>query len=300
VTLTIGETLLKTQKTLSNQGITEAPLEAVLLLGVALGIDKVTLYASLEEAVSKSVENNLAYLVRRRANREPLPYLLGNREFFAMSFYVRPGIFIPRPETEHLVERTISIAISRFPDGGAVIVDVGTGSGAVTVSLAVNLPSARLYGTDVSEVALEVAKDNARRHGVADRTRFLYGDLLAPVPETVDLVVANLPYIKSAVIPTLEPEISQFEPREALDGGVDGLELIRRLLHQAENYLRPQGSILLELDPEQMDAATEVAQSIYVGSSMTRSKDLAGHERVLVIKIGERQGSPVKEEHYGR
>jgi len=287
VTLTIGETLLKTRKALSNRGITEAPLEAELLLGVALGIDKVTLYASLEEAVSESGEDNLAYLVRRRANREPLPYLLGNREFFGMSFHVRPGIFIPRPETEHLVERAISIAMSRFPNGGAVIADVGTGSGAVTVSLAVNLPGARLYGTDVSETALEVAKDNARRHGVADRTRFLYGDLLAPVPETVDLVVANLPYIKSAVIPTLEPEISQFEPREALDGGADGLELIRRLLHQAENHLRPQGAILLELDPEQMDAATEAARSVYVGSSTTRTKDLAGHERTLVIKVGE-------------
>ena len=287
MTLTIGETLLKTRKALSHRGITEAPLEAELLLGLALGIDKVTLYASLEEAVTGSGEDNLASLVRRRANREPLPYLLGNREFFGMSFQVRPGIFIPRPETEHLVERAISMAGSRFPNGGAVIADVGTGSGAVTVSLAVNLPGARLYGTDVSETALEVAKDNARRHGVSGRTRFLYGDLLAPLPETVDLVVANLPYIKSAVIPTLEPEVSQFEPREALDGGADGLELVRRLLHQAENRLRPQGAILLELDPDQMDAATEAARAVYVGSSVTRTKDLAGHERVLVIEVGE-------------
>ena len=286
MTLTIGETLLKTRKALSRRGISEAPLEAELLVGLALGIDRVALYASLEEAVTGSGEDALASLVRRRATREPLPYLLGSREFFGMSFHVRPGVFIPRPETEHLVERAVSMVESRFPNGGAVIADVGTGSGAVTVSLAAHLPSARLYGTDVSETALEVAKDNARRHGVSGRTRFLYGDLLAPLPETVDLVVANLPYIKSAVIPTLEPEVSQFEPREALDGGADGLELVRRLLHQCVDRLQPQGAVILELDPEQMDAATEAARAVYVGSTMTRTKDLAGHDRVLIIEVG--------------
>ena len=299
MTLTIGETLLNTRKVLSRRGITEAPLEAELLVGLALGIDKVTLYASLEEAVTGSGETDLASLVRRRATREPLPYLLGSREFFGMSFHVRPGVFIPRPETEHLVERAISMAESRFPNGGAVIADVGTGSGAVTVSLAVHLPGARFYGTDVSETSLEVAKDNARRHGVADRTQFLYGDLLAPLPESVDLIVANLPYIKSAVIPTLEPEVSQFEPREALDGGADGLELVRRLLHQSVGRLQAQGAILLELDPDQMDAATEAARAVYVGSTMTRTKDLAGHERVLVIEVGEGKDTPIKGEPYG-
>ncbi len=285
MTLTIRETLLETRETLSRQGITEAPLEAELLVGLALGIDRATLYASLEEAVTGPGEEDLAPLVLRRASREPLPYLLGSREFFGMAFQVRPGVFIPRPETELLVERAISIVEARFPSGGAVIADVGTGSGAVTVSLAAHLPGARLYGTDVSGTALAVAKDNAQRHGVADRTRFLRGDLLAPVPETVDLVIANLPYIKSAVIPTLEPEVSQFEPREALDGGADGLDLVRRLLDRGVDRMHLPGTILLELDPDQMEAATEAARTVYAGSSITMTKDLAGHDRVLIIEV---------------
>ena len=287
MTQTIRETLRKTRETLSNHGISEAPLESELLVGLVLGIDRATLYASPDEMITGSGEEHLASLVLRRASREPLPYLLGSREFFGMSFQVGPGVFIPRPETEHLVERSISMAEARFPNGGGVIADVGTGSGAVAVSLAAHLPDARLYATEVSETALAVANDNARRHGVAGRIQFLCGDLLAPVPEMVDLVAANLPYIKSAIIHTLEPEVSQFEPREALDGGTDGLELVHRLLRQGVDRLQPQGAVILEMDPDQMDAATEAARAVYAGARVSRVKDLAGHNRVLIIEVSE-------------
>ena len=284
MTLTIGETLLYIRTTLERGGIGEAPLEAELLLGLALGLDRARLFASLAEEITDSRQQSLERLIQRRLLREPLAYLLGKKEFFGLDLKVGPGVFIPRPETELLVEQVISLVEAHFPQDDATIADVGTGSGAVAASLAVRLLRARLYATDISEAALAAARANAEAHGVQERITFLCGDLLGPLPGQVDMVVANLPYVRSGVVPSLEPEISRFEPREALDGGPDGLDLVRRLLQQAPGHLHPEGTILLELDPDQMDAATSAAMAVYPGARLHRLNDLAGLERVLVIR----------------
>ena len=284
MTLTVGETLLQTRTTLERGGIGEAPLEAELLLGLAMNLDRVRLYASLAKGVPDTCQQTLERLVQRRLLREPLAYLRGMKEFFGLEFKVGPEVLIPRPETEILVEQAITLIEDRFPQGNAHIVDVGTGSGAVAVSLAVRLPRARLYATDISEAALATAQTNAGAHGVKERIAFLCGHLLDPLPGPVDMVVANLPYIKSGAVPSLEPEIGRFEPREALDGGPDGLDLGCRLLQQSPGHLRPEGTILLEMDPEQMDAASDAALAVYPGASIYRLNDLAGLERVLVIR----------------
>ena len=282
---TIAETLLQTRTTLAVSGVGEAPLEAELLLGLALGMDRSGLYASLAEQVSETGHEYLERLVRRRQAREPLAYLAGKREFFGLEFKVGPGVFIPRPETELLVEHAISLVQTRFHRGDAVIADVGTGSGSVAVSLAVHLSRSRLYGSDISETAIATARANAEAHGVEERITFLNGDLLKPLPEVADLVVANLPYLRDSSVASLEPEISRYEPRAALNGGVDGLDLVRRLLCQAPRHLHPKGALLLELDPEQMDGASRAALDSYPEARLYRLKDLAGSERVLVIDL---------------
>lgn len=284
MTVTIRRALLQARDALTLGGVGDAPLETELLLGFALGMGRSTLYASLEEAVPESAQQTLESLVERRLQREPLAYILGKKEFFGLEFKVCPGVFIPRPETETLVEQAVLLVKARFPGGDLLLADIGTGSGAMAVSLAKALPSTKLYATDISETALATARANAAAHGVQDRTAFLRGDLMEPLPEPVDVVVANLPYIESQTIPCLEPEISRYEPQEALDGGPDGLDLTRRLLRQGPQHLRANGAILLELDPEQMDAASNVAREVYPEARLQRVNDLWGRERVLVIQ----------------
>ncbi|MSQ22063.1 MAG: peptide chain release factor N(5)-glutamine methyltransferase [Dehalococcoidia bacterium] len=284
MTVTIIGMLLQARVTLTRGGVEEAPLESELLLGFALGMERSVLYASLEEVVPESAQQAMESLVQRRLLREPLAYILGKKEFFGLEFKVCPGVFIPRPETETLVEQAVLLVNARFPGGELLIADIGTGSGALAVSLAKALPSTKLYATDISETALATARANAAAHGVQDRTSFLRGNLMEPLPEPVDVVVANLPYIESRTIPCLQPEVSQFEPREALDGGPDGLDVVYQLLRQGTRHIRANGAILLELDPEQMEAASNVAREVYPEARLQRVNDLWGRERVLVIR----------------
>lgn len=285
MTLTIAETLLQTRTALAKSGVSEAPLEADILLALALCMDRSRLYASLTEQISETGHEYLEHLVQRRRAREPLAYLAGKREFFGLEFKVGPGVFIPRPETELIVEHVICLVQSRFPQGDVVIADVGTGSGSLAVSLAVHLPSSRLYGSDISDTAISTASVNATTHGVDERVTFLNGDLLEPLPEVADLVVANLPYLRDSLVGSLEPEISQYEPRAALNGGEDGLDLVRRLLCQAPRNLHPKGTLFLELNPEQMESASRFASDSYPEARLYRLKDLTGSERVLVIDL---------------
>lgn len=281
---TIMEERLRVRNALARGGVNEATLEADLLLGHTLNLSRSQLYASLKEYISEAHQGTVNSLVQRRLRREPLAYILGNREFFGLEFKVFPGVFIPRPETETLVEQAICLAKSHFPKGGASIADIGTGCGAVAVSLAKALPYAHLYATDISETALAAARSNAKAHGAQDRIVFLQGDLLCPLPMRVDIVLANLPYIRSDGIPCLDPEVSQFEPREALDGGLDGLDLIRRLIRQCSTYLRAGGAIVLEMDPDQMDGAASTALEVFPLARLKRVQDLSSRERALVIR----------------
>ena len=218
----------------------------------------------------------------QRLQRVPLAYILGFREFYGINVVVTPDVLIPRPETEGMVEHTLFMALMGMETRELTIADVGTGSGAIAVNLAIHLPAARIYAVDISEPALDVAAWNVRAHSVADRVRLGHGDLLDPVPEPVDVIVANLPYIPADRIPTLQPEVQQ-EPSGALDGGEDGLDLVRRMLAQAPSKLNSPGIILLELDPEQFPAAEALALEQFPDAEISAEQDLSGRNRIMVI-----------------
>lgn len=281
---TVGAAVVRTRNALAHAGVAEAPLEAELLLADTLETDRTGLLAGLSDLLSEERQRHLDSLLSRRMQREPLAYLRGKREFYGLDFHVGPGVLIPRPETETLVEEALALAALRESEQGTIIADVGTGSGIIAVSLAVHLPRSKLYATDISNTALSTAQGNARRHGVDARIAFLGGDLMEPLPERVDIVAANLPYLSTGAIQDLEPEIALYEPREALDGGPGGLDLVRRLLAQAPGHLRTGGALLLELDPWQMDAASRAALQAMPGAAVRCVRDLAGDERVLVVE----------------
>jgi release factor glutamine methyltransferase len=216
-------------------------LAAEVLLAHVLNVSRAYLLAHPERTLAPDEWEAFARLVARSEQGEPLFYLIGEREFYGMPFKVTPAVLIPRPETEGLVDAALEWARSRAyrTYTPLVFADIGTGSGCIAVALAVYLPNSRGYATDLSPEALEVAQENAARHGVASRLTFLQGDLCAPLPEPVDLLVANLPYVARSEWADLDPAIREYEPILALDGGPDGLDLIRRFLAQAPGYLRP-------------------------------------------------------------
>ena len=273
------------RQVLQEAGIEEAGLEAEVLVRHALGLDRVEFYANPEASLGREQQRALQAFVARRAQREPLAYILGQWEFYGLSFQVTPAVLVPRPETETLVEEALRWIRGRGEEPRPlVIADIGAGSGCIAVSLAVHLPAARVLATDVSAAALEVTRANSSAHGVTDRVQLLPGDLLAPLSEPVDLLVANLPYIPNGQLPHLQPEIRCYEPSEALRGGPDGMALTRRLLREAPAHLHPCGALMLEMDPEQRQALERVARHIFPGASMRVVQDLAGLDRVLVVE----------------
>ena len=263
-------------------GIPDARLEAEVMIMNVMRVPRHRIYAYFEEEVPDEAENVLQQLVERRLKREPLAYIMGHKEFYGIDILVATGVLIPRPETEGLVEQTLFASMMRMEQGSFVIAEPGTGCGAIAVSLGIHLPAAHIVATDLYETPLRVAEVNVQRHNVADRVTLVQGDLLEPIPEQVDLIVANLPYVRSEAIDGLQPEI-QWEPREALDGGPEGLDLIYRLLQQAQSKLKPGGAILLEIDPQQVGPIEAEAAKLFAGASISVERDLAGLERVLTI-----------------
>jgi release factor glutamine methyltransferase len=282
--VTIGEALAGARRRLKDAEIEDADLEAEVLLRHTLRLDRAALFAHLDAPLPDDARQRFEAFLARRLGHEPTAYITGQREFFGLDFEVSPAVLIPRPETETLVEAAIELARPRGRiRRGAVIADVGTGSGAIAVALAKNVPRADVYAIDSSVEALDLARRNAERHGVSERIMFLRGDLLSPLPEYVDIVVANLPYVPSEVIPGLVREIREHEPLQALDGGPNGLEAIERLLAEAPDYLRPNGCLCLEFGDGQAAAVCEIARRSFPDSHLTVRKDMAGRERVLVI-----------------
>ena len=278
----IRETIRETHQTLEAAGIADARLEAEVMVMTVMRMTRQNIFAEQETEVPGSEAQQLASIVAQRLERTPLAYILGYREFYGINVVVTPDVLIPRPETEGMVEHTLFMALMGMEARELTIADVGTGSGAIAVNLAIHLPAARIYAVDISEPALDVAAYNIRGHSVHDRVRLGHGDLLEPLPEPVDLIVANLPYIPTERIPTLQPEVRQ-EPQLALDGGPDGLDLVRRLLVQAPAKLNSPGIILLELDPEQFPAAEALALQQFPDAEITAEQDLARQDRIMVI-----------------
>lgn len=261
----------------------EARLQAELLLAHALGLSRAGVLARLDDALAPDVAARYAANVARRAQHEPLAYILGHQEFCGLDFLVDRRVLIPRHETETLVELALDCARLRqiaLP----VIVDVGTGSGAVALTLAHRLPRARVIAVDVSSDALAVAQMNAARLNLQTRVEFLEGDLLAPETEPFDILVANLPYIPSKRFDQLPREVCAFEPRLALDGGADGLDVMRRLLKQIESHAARGAVVLLEISEEQGDAAVQLARAILPHANVALHRDLEGLDRVVEIE----------------
>ena len=266
--------------------ITGTPrLDAELLLAHCLGWDRARLHAYPELTLRDEQRRDFEILTHRHAQGEPIAYILGHQEFFGLDFFVDHRVLIPRPETELLVEEAIAWLRMREPDYKRLLVaDVGTGSGAIAVSLAVECSRLILYATDTSAAALEVTVYNTQRHGVAERVRVLHGDLLEPLPEPVHLIAANLPYVSEAEMAQLPPHIARFEPHLALDGGPNGLAVIERLLAQARTRLQSQGVILLEIGAAQGDLALTQARSYFPAAHIEVRQDYAARERLLIIQ----------------
>ena len=278
-------------------------LAAELLLLHTLGRDRAWLYAHPEERLEPDAAEKYFALVTRRAAGEPTQYLTGKQEFWGLEFEVTPAVLIPRPETEHVVEvalerlgpRGIKIRLDTGePSAPLRVADVGTGSGCLAVALAHELPHATLFATDISGAALEVARRNAARHGVADRIHFLQTNLLEALvvsplatshsPLPFDLIVSNPPYVARNEAGTLPREVREHEPETALFGGPTGLEIYARLIEQAGALLRPGGILVLELGYNAADHVRSIvqAQRAWVNTSITN--DLAGIPRVLATE----------------
>ncbi|MED5207959.1 MAG: peptide chain release factor N(5)-glutamine methyltransferase [Chloroflexota bacterium] len=272
-----------THQKLESAGIPDARLEAEVMVMNVLRMPRQAIFAEQEREVSEQQQVALDELLERRYTREPLAYILGQREFYGINVVLTPAVLIPRPESEGLVEHALFMAMMGMESTDLTIADVGTGSGAIAINLAMHLPMGRIFAVDISDSVLDVAAYNIRVHGVGDRVSLAIGDLLDAVPEPLDLIVANLPYIPTDRISTLQPEV-QKEPVLALDGGADGLDLIRRLLAQAENKLKSHGIILLEMDPDQVPVVAELALQHFPKGSTDVEQDLAGMDRILVIR----------------
>lgn len=241
---TIRRVLDWTAKDLSERGIDTPRLDAEVLLAHALGTDRLGLFLDLGRPLDPAERTAYRKLIARRRLREPVAQLTGQREFWSLELEIDRHVLVPRPETEVLVEEALELLPSEEP---ALLVDVGTGSGCISLALLSERADLRVLAIDIDRRATKRAVKNAAKHDLSDRMSVVIGDLLEPVGGPVDLVVANLPYIPSAEIGDLEPEVSEWEPRRALDGGEDGLDLFRLLLPQAHRVLRPGGGLVLEV-----------------------------------------------------
>ncbi len=270
------QALHQAQKLLAGSDIEDTPIEAELLLRHTLQISRAELYTEFELELNQRQEITYRQLLERRLSGEPSAYITGHREFYGLDFHVNPAVLIPRPESELLVEK--AIIITRNADI-TTIADIGTGCGAIAVSLATRLPVTRIYATDISAPALEIARLNCQKHGASDKVHLLHGDMLDPLPEPVDLIIANLPYVKSSELPPTG------EPALALNGGAKGWDKIKRFCHQINGRLQPQGRVLLEIGLGQGKALSALLRRLFPTSEIEITPDLSGIERVLSLRL---------------
>jgi len=266
-----------TEKHFLQRGIESPRLEAQLLLAHALGCKKTELYTRWNEPIIEEKRTRFRELIKRRLDGCPVQYLLGEREFFLLMLDVTPAVLIPRPETEVLVTEALAL-LKALPT--ARVLDIGTGSGAIALALAHRAKAALVTAIDISADALEVAKRNAVKHGLAERVRFLQGDLLAPVAgESFEIIVSNPPYVTSAEFAALPPHVRDFEPRLALEAGPDGFAIYDRLIPSAALQLVPGGTLLLEIGSTQEEGVRErlVAAGLEVGATIRDGR----HPRVM-------------------
>jgi release factor glutamine methyltransferase len=281
---TILRLLRWTSERFQSEGLPTPRLDAEVLLSSALGVDRVRLYTHFDQPLLPDELGRFREMVRRRIKREPVAYITGRREFWSLSFKVSREVLIPRPETEILVAEALAlIPALRFEEGGLKILEIGTGSGAISIALAKELPAGSIAATDISVKALSVAEENAAGHGVRDRLRFLQGDLFSPLQkgERFHMILTNPPYIPRGEMARLMPEVRDFEPLSALDGGKDGLDFYRRALGEADAFLLPEGWFLGEIGAGQDQKVLEIAGQNPAFGEFSFAADLAGIQRVF-------------------
>ena len=284
----LSEALQSATQALQGTSIDDASVEAELFLGHVLSMNKTQLHTQPERNLTPTETRHLWRLVRRRLDHEPNAYIIGHCEFYGIDFFIDSHTFIPRPETELLVEEAVELAHRTYPPGKEItIADIGTGCGAIAISLALALPQAAIYATDISASALQVAEMNCRRQGVDSRVELLKGNLLEPLPQPVDMMVANLPYIKDCEFRDLSPEIRDFEPTIALAGGEDGLDKIQQMLEQMPGKLNYGACFLLEIGQGQGEMATSLVKGYFPQASIELIPDLGGIERVVKVILSE-------------
>ncbi|MBI5571056.1 MAG: peptide chain release factor N(5)-glutamine methyltransferase [Desulfomonile tiedjei] len=277
---TIQDVLAWTTDYFKKKGIPSARLDAEILLAHALGVDRLHLYLSMDRPLRPDERSQFRDVVRRRAGREPVALITGKKEFWSIQLRTVPGILIPRPDTEILVEAVVEeIRDNPTP----TIMEIGTGSGAIAVAVARENPRATVVATDVNPLAVSTARLNADDAGVGERVRFVACDLFEAIRPAAafDVICSNPPYIPRDEIPSLEPEITQFEPIRALDGGPDGLDVIRALAAQAPLRLKPGGALVLEIGETQEIAVRELFSSLAGLQEIRTLRDLAGKPRVV-------------------
>ncbi|HLN85202.1 MAG TPA: peptide chain release factor N(5)-glutamine methyltransferase [Candidatus Limnocylindrales bacterium] len=267
----------------------ESPrLDAEVLLAHALALTREQLILMADLPLGAEQTERFESFLARRLNREPVAYIIGQQEFWSLDFRVTRDVLIPRPETERLIEVVLQLAAQLSSNQPLRVLDIGTGSGAIAVSVAKELPSARIYATDISPSALAIARQNAELNGVDARITFRYGDLFAPLTDQIasfDMIVSNPPYIRRAEIVTLTPEVCRWEPRTALDGGADGLDFYRRIAAQAGRFLAPNGAIALEIGANMGAEVLPILMQAGFNRDVNIVRDYAERDRVAVARV---------------
>jgi release factor glutamine methyltransferase len=284
--LSLRLAIAQAARRLAGGGIASARLDAEVLLRHWLGWSQAQLVSRMDAELDERAAGQFLVLVERRLRREPVAYITGTQEFWSLDFQVSPSVLIPRPETECLVETALNLLAERSNEP-LRIADLGTGSGAIAISLAAELPRACVTAVDISPAALELAGSNALRHRVAERIKPIHADLFAgfEAAERFDFIVANPPYVRSGEIDELAAEVSRWEPRLALDGGSDGLEFYRRIATTAWRWLAPGGALALEIGADQGSAVRRIFESTAGYDDVAVRRDYAGRDRVITMRL---------------
>ena len=287
--VTIKDALQQGTMQLSQAGLSNARLDAQVLLGHVLDVERATLYAYPERVLSAEQEERFRLLIERRTRAEPVAYLIGHKEFYGRDFLVDQRVLIPRPETELLVEVALQHIQRKFAEGmQPLVADIATGSGAIPITLALEEPRLPyLYASDISPDALAVAHLNCQHYHVEQRVRLLQGDLLAPLPEPVDILTANLPYVGTNEMEGLAPDVVAHEPHLALFSGPHGLDLLQRFCKNARqsDMLKSGAVVLLEIGYQQSESLTRLLHDLWPQATVTTLKDYAGWDRVLQVLL---------------
>jgi release factor glutamine methyltransferase len=262
--VTLLEAIQRSTEFLARKGVDSPRLQTELLLAHLLQRPRMRLYLDFERSLAPAEVDAFRELIRRRGQREPLQHIIGSTSFCGLEIAVSRDVLIPRPETELLAERgwTLLSQLSTLNRQPSAALDFGTGSGCLAIALAFKCPTAEVYAIDISPEALTLARQNAARHGLAERIRFLQGDGFAALPEDIrfDLVISNPPYIPGGDIASLQPEVKDYDPHRALDGGADGLDYGRRLAVEATRFLKPHGRVMLEFGDGQAESLRAILE----------------------------------------